>query len=445
MPDVQMQKQLLDRLKAASPLDDATAFALLWTYFETIGLSEVENAFAFHYVLPQALEPFPKKPESRRYSAAQAVDKLTSMLQVEAFDQLAVAWLKGIDLRLAVRRGTFEASAIRGFDDRLYRVRPTNNFVASWFANAGREVAGSRKQSISLAAYCRHFRVVPASAVHGFNIRCVSSSEWGNPFIDDRLHSAAAGTLTFLCWPLRTPLRTDDTPAANGGLFVRVSVAAGDDERRQELARAVAAARETKAAILLLPELSIAERDVLILREILSAHDDDDFPVLTVAGIEHTRRADAWVNEAVALGPDGRELRRFRKLSRFGATGLAEDTQTGTRFDVLESPIGNLAVLICLDVFHPKIRHVVEASHANVLLAPSLSPSTSAHESAARGYLSSNLSTTVVSNRGTERPDEARNGTFALLPGKLPQKSHGNDTILLRIGRDEDSLLIAIQ
>jgi predicted amidohydrolase len=236
-------------------------------------------------------------------------------------------------------------------------------------------------------------------------------------------------------------LRTEDTPAANGGRFVRVSVAAGDDERRLELAHAVAEARLQKAAILILPELSIAERDVLILREILSAHGPDDFPILTIAGIEHTRRDRAWVNEAVTVGPDGRQLRRHRKLSRFGANGLAEDTQTGTRFDVMESPIGNLAVLICLDVFHPAVRRVVEASHANVLLAPSLSEKTSAHESAARSYLSSNLAATFLSNRGTGQPDEARHGTFALLPGK----SLNNDTMLLRIGREDDALLIAIQ
>src|ERR1041385_7352720 len=418
MPDVHKQRLLLDRLNAVSPLDDATAFVLLWTYFEAIGLSEVENAFALHYISAQTIEPVPKKAESRRYDASRVVARLTNMLQAAAFDQLAIAWLKGIDARLAVRRGTFEHPAIEGFGGDRYRVRPTNNIVASWFARAGPEIAGSRKQSISLSAYCRQFRVVPAAAVHGFEIRCVSSSEWGNPFIDDRLRDAANGTLRFLCWPLRTPLRTERTPAVNEGWFVCVSVAAGDEKRRQELERAVTAARTEKAAILVLPELSIAERDILFLREILSRHGDDAFPILTVAGIEHTRRAGAWINEAVTLGPDGRELRRHRKLSRYGAADLEEDTQTGTRFEVLESPIGNLATLICLDVFHQKVRYVVEQSHANMLLAPSLSPHTSAHESAARGYLATNLAVTLVTNRWLDDPDTGRDATFAFLPGK---------------------------
>lgn len=443
MPDVHKQRQLLERLQAASPLDDATAFVLLWTYFETIGLSEVENAFVLSDVLPQTIAPYPRDND-RKYRPPHGIAHLEQQRQLLNFDQAAVAWLKGVDRRLATQTGTFEEQSIEGFDGQRYRVRAANNSIASWFAEAGREIAGSRKQSLSLAAYCRNFRAVP-SAVKGIAIECVSAEGWSDPSVDDRLRKAAKDGLRFLCWPLRVPLRVDESPAKSDDgqprKLLRVTVAARDDVRRAELARAVASAREQRAAILLFPELSISHRDVAILHELLQAHDHDDHPILTVAGVEHSPRGRSWINEAVILGPYGQTLRRHLKLSRYGDDDYVEQIETGTTLSVLESPIGNLATLICLDVFNRTVQSVVEASHANVLLVPSLSPSTTPHERTAYGYLASNLATTLVSNRWIDEPDSGRGKTFAVLPGK----SLTGATIVLRMVPDGESLLIEIQ
>jgi len=443
MPDVRKQQQLLDGLRAVSPLDDATAFVLLWTYFETIGLSEVENAFVLSDVLPQTIAPYPRDND-RKYRPPHGIAHLEQQRQLLNFDQAAVAWLKGVDRRLATQTGTFEGQSIEGFDGQRYRVRAANNYIASWFAEAGREVAGSRKQSLSLAAYCRNFRAVPA-AVKGIGIECLSSAEWSDPSIDDRLRKAAKEGLRFLCWPLRVPLRVDESPAKSDDgeprKLLRVRVAARDDVRHAELGRAIAAAWEQKAAILVLPELSISSRDVAILREMLGAFGHDDYPILTVAGVEHSPRGRSWINEAVVLGPYGQILRRHLKLSRYGDDDYVEQIETGTVLSVLESPIGNLATLICLDVFNFTVQAVVEASHANVLLVPSLSPTASAHERTAYGYLASNLATTLVSNRWIVEPDPGRGKTFALMPGK----SLTGATMLLRIDPDGDSLLVEIQ
>jgi predicted amidohydrolase len=444
MPDVDQQRQLLERLNAAAPLDDATAFVLLWTYFETIGLTEVENAFILSDVLPQTIAPFPKRADNRRYRPSHGLDLLTRKRQLLDFDQAAVAWLKGVDRLLHWQPGTFEDKRIEGFDGRSYRVRPANNHIASWFAEAGREIAGSRKQSLALAAYCRNFRVVP-NAIKGIRIDCAAGATWADPALDDRLRDAARQQLRFLCWPLRLPLRVDDSPAVSeDGVprkLLRVRVAATDDRRRTELARAVDAARRNKAAVLVLPELSISHRDVAILGEILSTHDHDDFPILTVAGVEHVPRGRSWINAAVILGPYGQLVAHHQKLSRYGDDNYVEQTETGTTLRILESPIGNLATLICLDVFNLTVQSVVSASHANVLLVPSLSPTTSAHERTAFGYLASNLAATFVSNRWIDHPDIGRDETFALLPGK----SLTGDTMLWRISRNEDFLLIEIQ
>src|SRR5947207_2126243 len=240
MPDVHQQRQLLERLNAAAPLDDATAFVLLWTYFEAIGLTEVENAFILSSVLTQTIAPFPKRADNRRYRPSHGLDLLTRKRQLLDFDQAAVAWLKGIDRLLQWQSGTFEDKRFEGFDGRSYHVRPANNHIASWFAEAGREIAGSRKQSLALAAYCRNFRVVP-NTIKGIRIDCAAGATWADPALDDRLREAARQQLRFLCWPLRIPLRIDDSPAVSqDGVprkLLRVRVAATDDQRRTELAR----------------------------------------------------------------------------------------------------------------------------------------------------------------------------------------------------------------
>lgn len=169
-------------------------------------------------------------------------------------------------------------------------------------------------------------------------------------------------------------------------------------------------------------------------------------PVLTVAGIEHVLDRDNHVNEAVILGPRGDVVHRHRKLTRYPDGNDIEGTQTGDVVTVLESPIGNLTPLICLDLFNDAVEPVVTASHANVLLVPSLSPTTSAHATAAAEFLASNLAATLVCNRWIITPDEGRGGTFCMLPGKRPGFGavKSLETFKIAVGGDEDYLLAAV-
>lgn len=241
--------------------------------------------------------------------------------------------------------------------------------------------------------------------------------------------------MRFLCWPLRCSLRVE----RSGSSFVRVSVAEKEETRRAELVRAIETAREKRAAIVIFPELSTAAGDVSFLRGILGRHAIGDHPILTIAGIEHCLAGETCVNEAVVLGPYGDELHRHQKLTRFTGAEGGEHIVTGTTVTVLESPIGNLCPLICLDLFNDAIEPVVTASHANVLLVPSLSNTTSAHRTAASEYLASNLATTVVCNRSIDGPDRH---SFALLPGKSLLDGR---TILQRIDENADYLLVVTQ
>ena len=173
--------------------------------------------------------------------------------------------------------------------------------------------------------------------------------------------------------------------------------------------RALEAARQNEVTILVLPELAFTPAMLVQTQRWLSGGGLDASPVLTLVGLCHAplndmdaKEADLHINEAVLLGPDGRELLRHRKLTRY-SEGQAEEacserTKIGDTLQVLETPIGNLAILICLDLHAEHSETRVEASHANLLLSPSLSSSVSAHENAAQSLLASQLAGTFVCN-----------------------------------------------
>ncbi len=462
MSNAQQRQALLTKLANARPLDDPTAFVLLWTFFEEVGLSEVENNFILQQFDPALINAIPRRTTDLSYDTDRTRSTLAKKRYGNDFDSTAVAWLKGLDRLLEGQRGTFETIPIEGYDGRQYRIRAMNNFIAQYFAwdereteddtEAGmpskREMVGNRKRSLSLGAYCRTFRVVPTE-IRGIRIEGVA--KWGNPFIHDRLRAASKAGLRFLAWPLRYGLHVerwvvDDKTMERGGRFLRVSVEADREVRRHELANAIETARRHQAAILVLPELSTAAEDLPLLKDLLSKHDADDFPILTVAGVEHQRTGQSDVNEAVILGPDGEDLHRHLKLTRYSEDdGAKEWITTGTVIHVLESPIGNLAPLICLDLFNETIEPAISASHANVLLVPSLSSKTSAHAIAAYRYLNMNLAATIVCNRSFDGDGPSNGGradTFSLLPGK----SKEGKTLLVKLGAEGgDYLLVTVE
>jgi len=458
--NAQQRQELLTKLADAKPLDDPGAFVLLWTFFEDVGLSDVENNFILRNFDPAWIEPIPRTTNDRSYDTDRARAALAKKKHSSDFDATAVAWLKGLDRLLEGQRGTFETQPIEGYDGRQYRIHAMNNFIAQYFAwddrhwnnDVGaeelqkmvpmREMIGNRKRSLSLGAYCRKFRVVPTE-IRG--IRIEGTSRWGNPSIQDRLRAAAESKLRFLSWPLRYDLQVERWTAAaeNDDIvrskFLRVNVAAPKDVRRNELADAIATAHRHGAAVLIFPELSTAAEDLPLLQELLGKHEFDDFPILTVVGVEHQRTGHGDVNEAIVLGPAGEILHRHIKLTRYSEDdGSKEWITTGTTIHVLESPIGNLAALICLDLFNESIEPAIAASHANVLLVPSLSSKTSAHVIAAYRYLNINLTATMVCNRAFEgQSATGRAETFSLLPGKTREGKTLHATLT-----DEDHYLL---
>ncbi len=194
------------------------------------------------------------------------------------------------------------------------------------------------------------------------------------------------------------PLRENQTdgfePDYERNVFVYGEPApegAAMEQIRDNIETAIAIASDRNAEILLLPEFSVPGSCVSFLQERLAAA--EHAPAFTVAGLRHIQ-ADRpgpagqdplsnWVNEAVVLGDDGSEIFRHRKMTSFrfayGEAELEEDTQLGRRLAIIPTPIGDLAVVTCLDAFGSTVERVRE-SPASLVLVPSLSPSVSPHE-----------------------------------------------------------------
>jgi len=164
------------------------------------------------------------------------------------------------------------------------------------------------------------------------------------------------------------------------------------------------------ATILVLPELGVDETALAAVKEELRKLEDGR-PCLTVVGIRHKRvsrnpiRAD-WINEIVVLAPNGTELWRHRKLKAAGSTKPAggydeylEDIQVGDTLMVFQTPVGNLAAVICLDSFGEGARERLSESPASVILVPSLSKSSKPHRTSLNQLVNKLHAIAFVCNR----------------------------------------------
>ncbi|MGO9320371.1 MAG: hypothetical protein ACLQBY_06175 [Solirubrobacteraceae bacterium] len=197
--------------------------------------------------------------------------------------------------------------------------------------------------------------------------------------------------------------------------------------------RAVRDAAEP-GAVLVLPELA-ATQDVeeAIVRTLRELHQQHRAPALTVIGLYHrfpaapepiaaAERAllgdaelSGRVNEAIVLGPDGCELWRHRKLSAAQAQSAAgaepppgmpaptEDITLGDTLRFASSPIGRLAVLICIDAFAEHLWQRLVQCGVDVLLVPSLSPTVHRHANALQLLVQKLWGAAFVCNRAPER------------------------------------------
>jgi hypothetical protein len=192
-------------------------------------------------------------------------------------------------------------------------------------------------------------------------------------------------------------LRLDDQRRT--GRFAPGDITTADEDACEAAARTAVAAAAGQGTVLVMPELAATPK----VCEAISAQlrDEEDPPLLTVVGLYHEKLEQApppdlaagktgwseYVNEAVVFGPDGEEIWRHRKLTcasakvrqRESTFYAVEDTYLGDRLRLVPTPLGVVAVVICLDTFAAHARERIAKSPANVLFVPSLSRKTHRH------------------------------------------------------------------
>ena len=213
------------------------------------------------------------------------------------------------------------------------------------------------------------------------------------------------------------------------GWFDEAKINEADEARCVSAVKAAVAAASGPPAILVMPELAATPAVHDALRDALRnapKKRDKQPPALSVIGLYHipysggvvapelrgTIAEAGHVNEAVVLGPRGGELWRHRKLSKAYAKAkpakgkkpsvpaVPEDTVLGTSLTIVPTPVGLMAIAICLDSFQKRSRERLERSGADVVLVPSLSPSVERHRTSLRQLAQSLWGATFVVNRG---------------------------------------------
>lgn len=422
--------QLLARLEGVEPPSPVAWFVLLCTYYAA-RLGAVGNRLVGANVQPLRVPAAPLAG----LGAVELKDCLVELRRLvvspPAFDAYALGLVKALDRTLEdVTPSVLDLEIGAGFDGCRYRVRRLVNPIA---ARLKRDPPPYARQG-TLAAYARHMALVAADETGEQRIECVRV-EAHSPIVAKRL-LAARHELTVALWPFSEAI---DYPALDRygqgppPDFIALAGPRNEPALVEQVEAALAAAAAERTTMLVFPELAFSPAMLAAARARLGQHGLGGYPILTVAGLCHAPHDSgaAYVNEAVVLGPDGDELHRHRKLSRFADAGLtSEEIATGFTLGVLETACGNLATPICLDTFAPASKALLLASHATVLLVPSLSPKVGPHQDAAREYAAARWVTTFVCNRTLAGfASEAPSFYWPPLPG-TPHEHDGQSTYL---------------
>lgn len=355
--------------------------------------------------------------------AADIVHDLTLLLQYDEFEVQALRWLKRLDNDLAGLLPFDESTklTVRGFDNDSYWVCRTNNSLThaindpDWNldddpkADPPKLFTWEGSQSPTLRAYCRKCTLIPQRTKPQFRLNPKSLGALANGTkAATRLTSDwTSRRLKVLIWPFRVPVEFDEQPE---GATIALRKVVNEQAVIRDAVAAVEVARQEKATFLLFPELAISLATQTAIQDALRKHRSQDYPIVTIGGRVMCDTAEEegtfCVNEAFLLGPTGDEIDSHRKLTSYQVGALREATdRLGNQVSVLESAMGNFTVLICLDLLHNELKAMIKETHyANLLMVPSLSPTTKAHMSSAEEFVHSSLASTFVCNHRLRHP-----------------------------------------
>lgn len=439
---------LIARLRALESPTPAGAFVLLWTFLAQADLAPAEDRLRRQGLFPPQLVP-----AKLLFSLRDAWKHLAGLPKGGARDLFALQLLKALDRQLADSHASvFERGSFQGFDGRLHRLRRRNNFLVDHFEERGSFATNESHQGRSLTPYSPFHVVIREGALRGIELTIRSQRDWGDHLLHLRLLKEREA-LKVMLWPFSTsieyvPLGTRGRGSKPG--FVRLQEVVNREALGVEINQALEVARERRVTLLIFPELAIPPAlEGAIVSHLSRGRGLADYPLLTLLGLCHRPNSigDLDLNEAVLLGPDGRELHRHRKLAPFsqyeeGKPSFGEQLEVGRVLSVLESALGNLSPLICLELFHDRIGEALSRSHANLLVVPSLSPKTSAHRTAASRFQATLRAGTFVCNRPLLGPPQAESSSFYQVPCRAGFATHWSAESR---GLDGDFLLFSLE
>jgi len=198
-----------------------------------------------------------------------------------------------------------------------------------------------------------------------------------------------------------------------------------EDSQQQALTEILQRCRTERIAVLVLPELRITPALLRVLRNFLRSQTPEDLlagqGLLLVAGgswhviddggvivnrceVLDASGEPAWAHDKLAayvITPDNLEsMPKLREWLGLNNHGGIEGIHLGEQLEYCDSPVGRIAVAICVGFFHQPLRDLLVASRANLFLVPAMTPDLEPLEDRAKDLVRSQHAATFVANCG---------------------------------------------
>jgi predicted amidohydrolase len=433
-----MRKESASLLRELKELTGAAEWLLRFLlYFSHVGVQRAERLMRTDE--ESSVLEFTRKLRAIDYIGGEwrtvRAEYLQTLERIEDEASFALAALRqamALDIHLAsTPRAAETPSLLR--DGRTYRLVQQNNFIGT----AGEPTTGATRQGGEYRTYIQKFMLFEEHEQHGLRLRRRRFDDW-TASADSRrglwlrraLHTSQKGKrFRVRIEPLMTlgmhASLAEKVARAEAANQARMRIDAVDDSRAviDSVLRCLAEARADEVTILVFPELCAnLECQEAVLAYLRS--NPPSWPALVVLGRLHDYHScgdsgRSLRNRAILISGAGEIVHTHDKshpycvwptpLQAQREREIAEDIDPGDEVAVLESPIGNILVLICLELFHKSVHGLVAKSHANLLLVPSFSHKTTAHQTAAKNFSALLGASTFVANHwplsnGTSAP-----------------------------------------
>lgn len=220
------------------------------------------------------------------------------------------------------------------------------------------------------------------------------------------------------------------------------------DQGRRVLAEVLDLCARERIDLLCFPELTLDTSLLRDLSNLLKVRNDTLHPGLVMAGSFHVDAGAGRANRCSLLDGFGDLLLTQDKCTAYSLPGIQvmsmkpehrlgldkrggyEDIEVSTEVHLVESPLGRLAMPICLDFCGEQLRQLFIETRANFFLVPAMTPQVDPFYTRARELGTLNRASTLMINSSwllqRSGPWSPRQQSFAYLPAKNALREGGN-------------------